>query len=103
MRKFKVFSAIVFAIFLFTGCATMQQQAYTPSNVEQSLVILHTNDHHGHNGPSNILIISYDYFDPFTDLDPLFHPDIRQKIELLQPPTYCMVLFHDYHFFLAEN
>ncbi len=25
-----------------------QQAAYTPSDVEQSLVILHTNDHHGH-------------------------------------------------------
>lgn len=34
MKRFRLVWAILFAIFMFTGCATVQQKAYTPSNVE---------------------------------------------------------------------
>jgi 5'-nucleotidase/UDP-sugar diphosphatase len=46
MKKYKLLSLLVVSIFLITGCAGLT--GYTPSDVEQTLVVLHTNDHHGH-------------------------------------------------------
>ncbi|MBN2510975.1 MAG: 5'-nucleotidase C-terminal domain-containing protein [Spirochaetales bacterium] len=43
MKK-RILLLLVAALFLAAGCQT----AYTPSSVEHTLVVLHTNDHHGH-------------------------------------------------------
>jgi 5'-nucleotidase/UDP-sugar diphosphatase len=48
MKNFRIIWAILFALLLFAGCATVQKDVYTPSDVEHTLTVLHTNDHHGH-------------------------------------------------------
>ncbi|MBI5591532.1 MAG: 5'-nucleotidase C-terminal domain-containing protein [Deltaproteobacteria bacterium] len=46
MKKLRLLSVSIIAVFMMAGCCGLC--AYTPSPVENSLVILHTNDHHGH-------------------------------------------------------
>lgn len=45
MKNIRIFSVFLVLVFLMAGCAALD---YKPSNVEHSLVVLHTNDHHGH-------------------------------------------------------
>jgi 5'-nucleotidase/UDP-sugar diphosphatase len=46
MKRFRHFASMFVLLLVLGGCAGML--AYTPSDVEHSLVVLHTNDHHGH-------------------------------------------------------
>ena len=46
MKKLRLLSVSIVAIFMMAGCGGLC--AYKPSHVENSLVVLHTNDHHGH-------------------------------------------------------
>jgi 5'-nucleotidase/UDP-sugar diphosphatase len=46
MRRFRFFASLFVVLLVLTGCAGIS--GYTPSDVEHSLVVLHTNDHHGH-------------------------------------------------------
>jgi 5'-nucleotidase/UDP-sugar diphosphatase len=46
MKKSRILSLVLVVLFAFIGCAGFSD--YKPSDVEHSLTILHTNDHHGH-------------------------------------------------------
>lgn len=46
MKKLRFLSSVLVVIFVMAGCAGLS--GYQPSAVEHSLVVLHTNDHHGH-------------------------------------------------------
>lgn len=46
MKKLRLLSVSIVAIFMMAGCGGLC--AYKPGHVENSLVVLHTNDHHGH-------------------------------------------------------
>jgi 5'-nucleotidase/UDP-sugar diphosphatase len=46
MRRLRLFASVFVVLLVLGGCAGML--TYTPSDVEHSLVVLHTNDHHGH-------------------------------------------------------
>lgn len=46
MKRFRFLGALFVALLLLSGCAGMS--GYTPSDETHTLVVLHTNDHHGH-------------------------------------------------------
>jgi len=46
MKKLRLLSVSIVAIFMMAGCGGLC--AYKPSPVENLLVVLHTNDYHGH-------------------------------------------------------
>ncbi len=46
MKKLRFLSSLLVIVFVVAGCAGLSD--YKPSAVENSLVVLHTNDHHGH-------------------------------------------------------
>lgn len=46
MKKSRFLALVSVVLFVLAGCAGLSD--YKPSDVEHSLVVLHTNDHHGH-------------------------------------------------------